>query len=183
VAAHHTNRSRAGGASNGTQRASGNGTQRASGNRIHGASIIVNGANVLDTAPVHTVAERVVCLVNEVVAGARPGRQVAPLFTMHLRGAIRRARPERGGVARLRHLIIASNDDGVYEVVAVCSRANRISALGLQLTRDIDGRWQVTDVAHPHLGRLADAQLATTHKMQDRTWTVLSDSPSGGPFH
>jgi hypothetical protein len=143
----------------------------------------VNPTSTLDSAPVHAVAQRVVCLVNEVVAGARPARQVTPLFTVHLRGAIRRARPERGGVARVRHLIIASNDDGVYEVVAVCSRANRISALGLQLTRDSSGHWQVTDVAHPHLGRLTDARFPITHTMQDRTWTVLSDPPSDGPSH
>lgn len=133
----------------------------------------MNATSILDTAPVHAVAQRVVCLVNEVVAGARPARQVTPLFTLHLRGAIRRTRPEPGGVARVRHLIIASNDDGVYEIVAVCSRANRISALGLQLTRGIDGRWQVTDVAHPHLGRLANARRTPS----------LSDPPSDGRSH
>jgi hypothetical protein len=127
-------------------------------------------ARIVDTTPVHVIAQRVACLVNEVVAGARPARQVTPLFTLHLRGAIRRARPEPGGVARVRHLIIASNDDGVYEVVALCSRADRISALGLQLTRGIDGRWQVTDVAHPHLGRLASARRPGS----------LSDPPSRG---
>jgi Family of unknown function (DUF6459) len=130
----------------------------------------VNTSSTLDAAPVHVIAQRVACLVNEVVAGARPARQVTPLFTLHLRGAIRRARPEPGGVARVRHLIIASNDDGVYEVVALCSRADRISALGLQLTRGIDGRWQVTDVAHPHLGRLGNV----------RRPAALSDPPSGG---
>jgi Family of unknown function (DUF6459) len=130
----------------------------------------VNTCSALDAAPVHVIAQRVACLVNEVVAGARPARQVTPLFTLHLRGAIRRARPEPGGVARVRHLIIASNEDGVYEVVALCSRADRISALGLQLTRGVDGRWQVTDVAHPHLGRLASA----------RRPAALSDPPSDG---
>jgi hypothetical protein len=99
---------------------------------------------------VAAIAQRVVCMVNEVAAGARPARQVTPLFTAHLRGAIRRARPERGGVARIRHLLIMSHEEGVYDVVAVCSRANRISALGLRLTRCMDG-WQVTDVAHPFL--------------------------------
>jgi hypothetical protein len=133
----------------------------------------VNATTALNTAPVHAVAQRVVCLVNEVVAGARPARQVTPLFTLHLRGAIRRARPQPGGVARVRHLVIASNNDGVYEVVAVCSRANRVSALGLQLTHGHDGRWQVTDVAHPHLGRLAK-RTATN---------ILSDPPSRGPSH
>lgn len=98
---------------------------------------------------VTAVAQRVVCLVNEVVAGARPGRQVTPLFTVHLRGMIRRARPEPGAVARIRRLVIMSHNDGVYEVVAVCTRAERVTALGLQLTRAVDGSWQVTDVAHP----------------------------------
>jgi hypothetical protein len=102
---------------------------------------------------VPVIAQRVVCLVNEVAAGARPARQVTPLFTAHLRGVIRRARPEHGGVARIRHLIIMSHNEGVYEVVAVCSRANRISALGLQLTQCADGGWQVTDVAHPQFLR------------------------------
>jgi hypothetical protein len=100
---------------------------------------------------VRVIAQRVVCLVNEVVAGARPARQVTPLFTAHLRGAIRRARPEHGGVARVRHLLITSHNQGVYEVVAVCHRAGRTSVFGLQLTRCDDGRWQVTDVAHPQL--------------------------------
>jgi hypothetical protein len=100
-------------------------------------------------AAVRAIAQRVACLVNEVVAGARPARQVTPLFTAHLRGAIRRARPERGGVARVRHLLITSHRDGVYEVVVVCRRAGRASVFGLQLTRREDGRWQVTDVAHP----------------------------------
>jgi hypothetical protein len=103
-----------------------------------------------DTA-VRVVAQRVASLVNEVLAGARPARQVTPLFTAHLRGAIRRARPEHGGVARVRHLFITSHRTGVYEVVVVCRRRGRTSVFGLQLTRGEDGRWQVTDVAHPQL--------------------------------
>jgi len=103
-------------------------------------------------AAVRAIAQRVACLLNEVVAGARPARQVTPLFTAHLRGAIRRARPEHGGVARVRHLLITSHRDGVYEVVVVCRRAGRTSVFGLQLTRrEEEGRWQVTDVAHPRV--------------------------------
>jgi hypothetical protein len=101
--------------------------------------------------PVTVVAQHVVRLVNEVMAGARPGRQVSPLFTVHLRGMLRRTRPRPGAVARIRRLHITSHNDGVYEVVAVCTRAERVTALGLQLTRAVDGRWQVTDVAHPDL--------------------------------
>ena len=101
------------------------------------------------TEPVRAVAQRVVRLVNEVAAGARPARLVTPLFIAHLRGAVRRARPDHGGVARIRRLVIASHREGVYEIVAVCSRADRVSALGLQLTCCSDGRWQVTDMAHP----------------------------------
>lgn len=102
---------------------------------------------------VTAVAQRVVCLVNEVVAGARPGRQVTPLFTLHLRGMIRRARPQPGAVPRIRHMRITSHNDGVYEVVAVCTCAERVTALGLQLTRAADGQWQVTDMAHPQFTR------------------------------
>lgn len=105
----------------------------------------------VDGDSVGAVAQRVVRMVNEVMAGARPARQVAPLFGVHLRGAIRRARPERGGVAQIRHLVIRPRDDGAYDVVAVCARAGRVGALGLQLARAVDGRWQVTDVAHPRL--------------------------------
>lgn len=102
---------------------------------------------------VAAVARRVVRLVNEVVAGARPGHQVTPLFPVHLRGMIRRVRPEPGAVARLRHLRITSHNDGVYEIVAVCTRAQRVTVLGLQLTRGSDGRWEITDVAHPQFTR------------------------------
>ena len=101
--------------------------------------------------PVTVVAQRVVRLVNEVMAGARPGRQVSPLFPVHRRGLRRRTRPRPGAVARIRRLHITSHNDGVYEIVAVCTRAERVTALGLQLTRAVDGRWQVTDVAHPDL--------------------------------
>jgi len=111
----------------------------------------VNAGDTTDALAVRAVAQRVVCLLNEVLAGARPARQITPLFPPHLRGAIRRARPEHGGVARIRHLLITSHTRGVYEVVAVCRRAGRASVFGLQLTRRDDGRWVVTDVAHPQL--------------------------------
>jgi Family of unknown function (DUF6459) len=111
----------------------------------------MNAVDMSEPAAVRAIAQHVVRMVNEVVAGARPARQVTPLFTAHLRGTIRRARPEHGGVARVRHLLITSHTQGVYEVVAVCRRAGRTSVFGLQLTRGDDGRWQVTDVAHPQL--------------------------------
>ena len=118
---------------------------------------------------VRVVAQRVASLLNEVVAGARPARQVTPLFTAHLRGAIRRARPEHGAVARVRHLLITSHRHGVYEVVAVCRRAGRTSVFGLQLTRRDDGRWQVTDVAHPQLPTSPAASCPTRRVPQHGT--------------
>jgi hypothetical protein len=111
----------------------------------------VSAAGTREPVAVQVIAQRVVCLVNEVIAGARPARLVTPLFTAHLRGVLRRARPDHAGVARIRHLLITSHSEDVYEVVAVCRRSGRTSAVGLQLTRRPDGRWQVTDVAHPQL--------------------------------
>lgn len=99
-------------------------------------------------AAVRAVAARIVMLLNEVEAGLRPARQVSPLFAVHLRGALRRARPTPGPVAGLHRLRISTSVDGAYEVVAVCRRGERYGAIGLRLTRDVDG-WVVTDVAHP----------------------------------
>lgn len=136
----------------------------------------MRAGDTLRDSGVHVVAQRMVCLLNEVAAGARPARLVTPLLTAHLRGSIRRARPDRGGIPRIRRLIITSHRDGVYEVVAVCSRANRVSALGLQLTCCDDGRWQVTDVAHPVL---SDRRFpATRPGIPAGTAALLSNPPS-----
>jgi hypothetical protein len=126
----------------------------------------VSDADRCEPVAVQVIAQRVVCLVNEVVAGARPARLVTPLFTAHLRGVIRRARPDRAGVARIRHLLITSHSEGVYEVVAVCRRGDRTSAVGLQLTRRPDGRWQVTDVAHPQLRAGPERALSNPPSVQ-----------------
>lgn len=98
---------------------------------------------------VHTVAARIVRLLNEVEAGRRPARQVSPLFAPHLRGAIRRVRPDPGPVPDVHRLVItAATAAHTYEIVAVCRRNDRYGAIGLRLSRTDDG-WVVTDVAHP----------------------------------
>lgn len=94
-------------------------------------------------------ARRIITMLNEVEAGLRPARLLCPLFAVHLRGAVRRARPQPGPVAGVHRLAIASMVDGAYEIVAVCRRGDRFGALGLRLSRADDGRWLVTDVAHP----------------------------------
>lgn len=100
---------------------------------------------------VRAVAEHVVRLCNEVTAGVRAPHNVTPLFRAHLRDTVRRSHATRDGVARLRRLVVTSHSAGVYEVVAVCTYADRVTALGLQLTLSSTGRWQVTDVALPHV--------------------------------
>lgn len=95
------------------------------------------------------VARRIVTMLNEVEAGLRPARLLCPLFAAHLRGAVRRTRPQPGPVAGVHRLAVASMVEGTYEVVAVCRRGDRFGALGLRLARADDGRWLVTDVAHP----------------------------------
>lgn len=102
--------------------------------------------------PIEAVAYRVVVLLNEVEAGLRPARQISPLFALHLRGRMQRARPQPGPVARLRRLVVTRTGDGVYQVVAVCTRGMRVSAIGLQLTRS-PSEWQVTDVVSPRVAR------------------------------
>ena len=88
-------------------------------------------------------------MLNEVEAGLRPARLLCPLFAPHLRGTVRRTRPQPGPVAGLHRLAVASTVDGAYEVVAVCRRGDRFGALGMRLARADDGGWLVTDVAHP----------------------------------
>lgn len=97
---------------------------------------------------VRAAAERIVTLLNEVEAGLRPARLVCPLFAVHLRGVLRRARPTPGPVADVHRLLICTSVEGTYEVVAVCRRGERFGAVGLRLSRGEDG-WVVTDVAHP----------------------------------
>lgn len=94
-------------------------------------------------------ARRIITLLNEVEAGLRPARLLCPLFAVHLRGAVRRARPRPGPVAGLHRLAVASMIDGTYEIVAVCRRGDRFVAFGMRLAHVDDGRWLVTDVAHP----------------------------------
>ena len=130
--------------------------------------------------PVTTFACRVTRLLNEVVAGARPGRQISPLFGVHLRGMLCRARPQPGVVARVRRLVITSHRKDVYEVVAICTRAERVVALGLQLTRAGD-RWQVTDVAHPQLraaGALGRCESSAARRASSATDLHLPVRPA-----
>lgn len=101
------------------------------------------------TAPdVHTVAVRIVRLLNEVEAGRRPGRQVSRLFARHLRGAIQRVRPSPGPVPDVHRVVITASAAHTYDIVAVCRREDRYGAIGLRLSKTTDG-WIVTDVAHP----------------------------------
>lgn len=97
---------------------------------------------------VRAAAARIVTLLNEVEAGLRPARQICPLFAVHLRGALRRVRPQPGPVAGLHRLVITTSVEGTYEVVAVCRRGRRFGAVGLRLSQSADG-WIVADVAHP----------------------------------
>ncbi len=99
-------------------------------------------------AAVRAAAAHIVTLLNEVEAGVRPARQVSGLFAAHLRGAIRRARPQPGPVAALHRLVISSTVEGTFEIVAICRRGRRFGAVGLRLARN-GGGWVVTDVAHP----------------------------------
>jgi len=96
-----------------------------------------------------TAARRIVTMLNEVEAGMRPARLLCPLFAVHLRGAVRRTRPQPGPVAGVHRLAVASVVDGAYDVVAVCRRGDRFGVLGMRLARADDGGWLVTDVAHP----------------------------------
>lgn len=116
-----------------------------------------------ESAAVRAVAQHAVRLVNEFVAGVRPADQVTPLFMVHLRGLVHRTRPDPGAVARIRRLAICSQRDGFYEVVAVCADAERVTAVGLQLTRATDGRWQISDVAHPHFA-VGPSRSCTTRR-------------------
>jgi len=113
-------------------------------------------AHELRDLPVEVIAHRVVVLLNEVEAGMRPARQISPILAVHLRGRMHRTRPERGPVASLRRLVVTRTGDGVYQVVAVCSRGVRVSATSLQLSR-LDANWQITDVASP---RVAEQPLS-----------------------
>lgn len=105
-------------------------------------------------------ARWIVTMLNEVEAGVRPARLLCPLFAVHLRGAIRRTRPRPGPVADVHRLAILTGIDDAYEIVAVCRRGDRFAGVGLRLARHDDGRWLVTDVAHPHIRRPAGRPLS-----------------------
>lgn len=99
-------------------------------------------------AHISALARRVIELLCEVEAGLRSPRQLRELLTPEVYADFERAGGRRGPAPRVRALMVVRTNDRCYEAVATLSQGSRVTAVGLQLSRQ--GRWWwVTDLVRP----------------------------------